>query len=96
MQRAARCPHQGIEMHYTYLLASGPPHGGHATLGTLILAAASAVALVLMSGCQQAPAANAFAATPADKSAEARLKQQQTMPPLQPFDEHFVEVPQAE
>jgi hypothetical protein len=81
-------------MRNTCLLASGPPRGGHATLGTLILAAASAVVLVLMSGCHSAPANNAFAATAADKSTEARLKQQHdTMPPLQPFDEHFVELP---
>jgi hypothetical protein len=47
-----------------------------------------------MSGCHSAPANNAFAATAADKSTEARLKQQHdTMPPLQPFDEHFVELP---
>lgn len=81
-------------MQHTHLHANGPPRGGHATLGTLILAAASAVVLVLMSGCHSAPANNAFAATAADKSTEARLKQQHdTMPPLQPFDEHFVELP---
>lgn len=80
-------------MSNTCPLAGGPPRGVHATLGTLILAAASAIALVLMSGCHSAPANNAFAATPADKSAEARLKQPDTMPHLQPFDEHFVEVP---
>ena len=80
-------------MQHTCLLASGPPRGSRATLGTLILAAASALVLVLMSGCQEAPAANAFAATPADKSTEARLRPPQTMPPLQPFDEHFVELP---
>ena len=77
----------------TCLLASAP-RGSHVTLGTLILAAASAVVLVLMSGCHSAPANNAFAATAADKSTEARLKQQHdTMPPLQPFDEQFVVVP---
>jgi len=48
--------------------------------------------LLFPSGCHATPAANAFAATPADKAAEARLKQPDTMPPLQPFDEHFVEV----
>jgi hypothetical protein len=80
-------------MQNTCLLASAP-RGSHVTLGTLILAAASAVVLVLMSGCHSAPANNAFAATAADKSTEARLKQQHdTMPPLQPFDEHFVELP---
>ena len=82
-------------MHNTCELASAPPFGGRATLGTLILAAASAVALVLLSGCHSAPANNAFAATPAERSTEARLKPQprEPMEPLQPFDEHFVEVP---
>jgi len=80
-------------MHNTCLIASAP-RGSQVTLGTLILAAASAVVLVLMSGCHSAPANNAFAATAADKSTEARLKQQHdTMPPLQPFDEQFVVVP---
>ena len=73
----------------------GPPNGGDVTIGTLILAPASALALVLLSGCHSAPAANAFAATPADKATEARLKHPDSMPPLQPFDEHFVEVPAA-
>ena len=72
---------------------SKPASGGYAAIGTLILAAVSAVALVLMSGCHATPAASAFAATPADKAVETRLKQPDTMPPLQPFDEHFVEVP---
>ena len=67
--------------------------GGYVTVGTLILAAASAVLLVLMSGCHSAPTTNAFAATPADKAVEARLQPADTMPPLQPFDEHFVEMP---
>ena len=81
-------------MQNTCLPVSAPPRGSRVTFGTLILAAASAVALVLMSGCHSAPANNAFAATAADKSTEARLKQQHgTMPPLQPFDEHFVELP---
>ena len=80
------------------LLRTLPPSGGHVTIGTLILAAVSAVALVLMSGCHSTPATNAFAATSADKAVETRLKQRDTMPPLQPFDEHFVEVndPDAE
>ncbi len=80
-------------MQDTYPARNGPPSGGYVTLGTLILAAASAVALVLMSGCHSTPPANAFAATPADKATESLLKQPDTMPPLQPFDEHFVEVP---
>jgi hypothetical protein len=78
-------------MHDTCRLKRGPPSGGYVTIGTLILAAASAVVLVLMSGCHAAPA-NAFSATPGDKAVEARLKQPDTMPSLQPFDEHFVEV----
>ena len=69
------------------------PGGGHVTIATLILAAVSAIVLVSMSGCHSAPANNAFAATPADKATEARLRQVDTMPPLQPFDEHFVEIP---
>jgi hypothetical protein len=81
-------------MSNTCPIASEAPRGRRVTLGTLILAAASAAALVLMSGCHSAPANNAFAATKADKATEARLKQPETMPPLQPFDEHFVEVPQ--
>ena len=71
--------------------------GGFATVGTLILASVSAVALVLMSGCHSTPASNAgssaFAATAADKAAEARLRQPDAMPPLQPFDEGFVAAP---
>ena len=79
-------------MQKTCLDRSGPPGGGYVTVGTLILAALSAAALVLMSGCHSTPASNAFAATPADKAVEARLKQPDPFPPLQPFDEHFVEV----
>jgi hypothetical protein len=83
-------------MHTTRPRPSTPPFGGYATLGTLILAAASAVALVLLSGCHSRPASNAFAGSPAEKATEARLKPRETMPHLQPFDEHFVEVPQPE
>jgi hypothetical protein len=71
---------------------SRSPDGGYVTMATLILAAASAIFLVAMSGCHSAAANNAFAATPADKTVEARLQPSDTMPPLQPFDEHFVEV----
>ena len=71
---------------------SRSPDGGYVTMATLILAAASAIFLVAMSGCHSAAANNAFAATPADKAVEARLKQPDPFPPLQPFDEHFVEV----
>jgi hypothetical protein len=68
--------------------------GGYVTVGTLILASVSAVALVLLSGCHSTPASsagsNAFAPGAGDKAAEARLRQHDTMPPLQPFDEGFV------
>ena len=66
-----------------------PPSGGYVTLGTLILAAASALFLVAMSGCHSAPATSAFAGTAADKAAEARLRRSDTMAPIQPFDEGF-------
>ena len=69
-----------------------PPDGSHVTLGTLILAAASALFLVAMSGCHSAPAANAFSGTAADKATEARLRSTGAMKPLQPFDEGFVVV----
>ena len=72
-----------------------PPDGGYVTLGTLILAAASALFLVAMSGCHSAPAANAFTASDADKATEARLRAVDTMAPLQPFDEGFVVVADA-
>jgi hypothetical protein len=72
---------------------SRSPDGGYVTMATLILAAASAIFLVAMSGCHSTPANNAFAATPADKAVETRLRKVDTMPPLQPFDEHFVEPP---
>ena len=68
------------------------PNGGYVTLGTLILAAASALFLVAMSGCHSTPEANAFAGTAADKAAEARLRRSDTMAPLRPFDEGFVVV----
>lgn len=67
--------------------------GGFVTVGTLILAAVSAAALVLMSGCHSTPAANAgsnaFTATASDKAVEARLRASDPMPTLQPFDEGF-------
>jgi hypothetical protein len=72
-----------------------PPNGGYVTLGTLILAAASALFLVAMSGCHSAPASNAFAATAADKAAETRLRRSDTMAPIQPFDEGFVVVTES-
>ena len=72
------------------------PNGGYVTLGTLILAAASALFLVAMSGCHSAPAANTFAGTAADKATEARLRQADTMAPIQPFDEGFVAAAEAQ
>jgi len=63
--------------------------GRFATVGTLILASVSAVALVLLSGCHSTPAGNAFEATAADKAVEARLGASAAMPSLQPFDEHL-------
>ena len=74
--------------------------GGYVTIGTLILASVSAVALVLLSGCHSAPAStagyNAFAPTAGDRADEARLRQRGTMAPLQPFDEGFVVAAPAE
>jgi hypothetical protein len=71
--------------------------GGFVTVGTLILASVSAVALVLLSGCHATPGkaagSNAFAATAADKAVEQRLRRPDTMAPLQPFDEGFVAAP---
>ena len=69
-----------------------PRSSGDVAIGTLILAVVSAASLVSMSGCHSTPAGNAFAATPTDRAVEARLKLPDTMPPLQPFDEHFVTV----
>jgi hypothetical protein len=71
---------------------SRPPSGGYVTLGTLILAAASALFLVAMSGCHSAPAANAFSGTTADKAVEQQLRRSGAMAPIQPFDEGFVAV----
>jgi len=73
-----------------------PRSGGGVATGTLILAALSAAALVLTSGCHSARVDSAFAATSTDRAVEARLKRPDTMPALQPFDEHFVTVEDAE
>ena len=70
-----------------------PSNGGFVTLGTLIVAAASAVALVLMSGCHAAPGGSGFVSSDADKAAERRLHQPDAMAPLQPFDEGFYVAP---
>ncbi len=83
-------------MQRTCLVRSRPPSGGYITVGTLILAALSAVMLVLMAGCHSAPRTNAFAATASDRSAEVRLKEPDAMAHLQPFDEHFVTVEDAD
>ena len=66
-----------------------PPDGRRVTLGTLILAAASASYLASMSGCDSAPASSAFAGTATDRAVETRLGQPEAMAPLQPFDEGF-------
>jgi len=57
------------------------------TSSTAIGAALSA--LFLVAGCHSAPQANGFAASNADKAAEARLQPAQTMPHLQAYDEQF-------
>ncbi|HEY9028004.1 MAG TPA: hypothetical protein VIP05_27175 [Burkholderiaceae bacterium] len=75
---------------------------GNVTIGTMILASVSAVALVLLSGCHATPAGNtasAFAGTAADKAVEARLGASDAaapVRPVQPFDEGFVAAPVAE
>ena len=51
-----------------------PPSGGFVTIGTLIVAAASALVLVLLAGCHATPVASAFASTTADKAVEAKLR----------------------
>ena len=66
--------------------------GRTVTLGTFILAAGSAATLVLLSGCHSTPAASGFVSSSTDKAAEQRLRQADSMPPLQPFDEQFVVV----
>ena len=66
-----------------------PPDGGYVTLGTLILAALSALFLVTMSGCHSTPASSAFAATATDKATETRLHLVDAMAPIQSFDEGF-------
>ena len=53
----------------------------------------AALSTMLLAACQQAPQASAFASTPATQAAEGRLRQVDTMAPLQPFDEQFVVMP---
>ncbi len=79
-------------MQDTFPVRRGPPSGGTVTLGTFILAATSAVAMVLLSGCHSTPHPSGFVSSSADKAAEQRLRQPDTMPLLQPFDEQFVVV----
>ena len=79
-------------MQDTFRARGGPPSGGTVTLGTFVLASASAVALVMLSGCHSTPQASGFVSSGADKTTEQRLKQSDSMPPLQPFDEQFVVV----
>jgi len=73
----------------THAARSRPATSGFATIGTLILATVSAWMLVLMSGCHSTPTTHAFAATDVDRAVEARLRQTDSMSPLQPFDEHL-------
>jgi hypothetical protein len=73
-----------------------PPSGGFVTIGTLILAAISAVLLVLMSGCHSSPPPNGFAASTADKALEARLRPAGTMPHLKAYDESFYVAPEED
>ncbi len=76
-------------MHDTCLFKTRPPSGGYITLGTQLVAAVSALVMVLMSACHSTPPANAFASTATDKALEASLQRVDTMAPLQPFDEGF-------
>jgi hypothetical protein len=66
-----------------------PSAASRAALPNRPLGAASALLLVALSGCHSAPAANAFAATPNDKSTEAQLRRVDSMAPILPFDEGF-------
>jgi len=77
-------------MQETCFIRTRPPSGGFVTIGTLVVATASALLLVLLAGCHATPAASGFVSTQAEKSAESRLRQPGSMPPLQPFDEQFV------
>ena len=82
-------------MHDTCAIKTRPPSGGYITLGTQLVAAASALVMVLMSACHSTPPANAFASSAADKAVESQLQQANAMPPLQPFDEGFGAATQA-
>ena len=81
-------------MHVNHPFRTRPPRGGRLTLGTFILAAASAVSLVMLSGCHAASPAqprSGFVANDAEKAHETRLLHPvESMKPLQPFDEGFV------
>ncbi len=56
---------------------------------TAMLLATAVSALLLIAACHSAPKTNAFAATAADRAAEARLAGPRAMAPLRPFDEGF-------
>ena len=78
-----------------FSIRNAAPSGGAVTFGTSILAAGSAVALVL-SGCHSRPSASGFVSSPADRVVEVRLQRPDAMAPLQPFDEGFyVQPPDA-
>ena len=81
-------------MQHTFPVRIRPPRGGRLTLGTLILAAAAAASLVMLSGCHSTPPpGSGFVANDAEKAREARLLHPvDAMKPLQPFDEGFVVV----
>ena len=71
---------------------NGPRSGGFVTIGTMILAAVSAVLLVVLSGCHSTPPTSGFVSSDAEKATEDRLRRHDAMAHLQPFDEHFVVV----
>ena len=79
-------------MQDTFGAGTRPPSGGYITVGTLVLAAFSAVVLVLMAGCHSPTAASGFVSPPADAAAGSRLKQADTVTPLQPFEQDIVVV----
>jgi hypothetical protein len=83
----------GFIMQESGFIRTRPPSGGFYTMGTLVVATASALVLVLLAGCHDSHAASGFVSTPAQKSTESHLRQPDSMPPLQPFDEQFVVTP---
>jgi hypothetical protein len=86
----------GSIMQDQFRAGNAPSNGRVVTFGTSILAAGSAVALVLMSGCHSTPSASGFVSSRADRAVEVRLQRPDAMAPLQPFDEGFyVQPPDA-